>query len=240
MAPGAAVLCMLTQVACEATVGGAVTGGEGEPVVGAELHAEGLETGCDAVTGSDGRFRTRCKPGSWTFAVSHPDYLPREWSVTVERGEHDVGSVSLVRIPVEGGLYVLLDGRFQPLGGGALKRTAQDGVEQRWCVDPAGTPLTVPAGKVRLLDNHVAEWRVFRLDAEGCAYRMKPGAGDHWSFTADRVEPVAGEPLGEGRVWTTLDLPPGDYVVAEWFAGFFVRDDPAADTWRGAWVRAKG
>ncbi|MFZ5482421.1 MAG: carboxypeptidase regulatory-like domain-containing protein [Myxococcota bacterium] len=231
-------MILLGLFGCEATIGGVVTGDDGGAVPGAVLHADGLEADCDAVTGPDGRFRTRCPPGSWTFEVRHPDYLPGDWTVTVERGEHDVGKVELARIPVEGGQHVLVDGRFRTLPRAPLVRSVEEKVEQRWCVDRAAAPVEVPAGKVRLLDVHEAEWRVFRLDAEGCAYRMRPGAGDHWSFTAERVEPAASEPVGEGRAWVTLELPPGDYVVAEWFAGFFVRDDATKDTWRAAWVRA--
>jgi hypothetical protein len=32
-------------------------------------------------------------------------------------------------------------------------------------------------------------------------------------------------------------LPPGDYVLAPWISGMFVREDVTADTWRGTWIR---
>jgi hypothetical protein len=68
-----------------------------------------------------------------------------------------------------------------------------------------------------------------------CAYRLRKGTAEHWEFTAERV-PLDGE--GAARLWTDLgSLPAGDYVLAPWVAGMFVREDVTADTWRGTWIR---
>jgi hypothetical protein len=68
-----------------------------------------------------------------------------------------------------------------------------------------------------------------------CVYRLRKGTAEHWEFTAERV-PLEGE--GASRLWTDLGaLPPGDYVLAPWVGGMFVRDDVRADIWRGTWIR---
>ena len=68
-----------------------------------------------------------------------------------------------------------------------------------------------------------------------CVYRLRKGTAEHWEFTAERV-PLDGE--GAARLWTDLgSLPAGDYVLAPWVAGMFVREDVTADTWRGTWIR---
>lgn len=238
----AGVLPLLALAACETTLTGAVLNTDGEHVPGAALHAPGLEGDCDAVTGPDGRFRVRCGRGTWTFSVTHPAHLPATWTVPVtERGDIDVGAARLVRIPVDPGLHLRGADAFVALPPAPLHRAIVDGKEHRFCLDrDAATPVDAPAGKMRLLDNHVADWRVFRLDAEGCAYRLTKGTGDHWAWSADQVEPVAREPLAEGREWVDMELAPGDYVVAEWYAEFFVRADVATDTWRASWLHVPG
>ena len=108
-------------------------------------------------------------------------------------------------------------------------------------MDPAGgAPLVVPAGPVRLLDIHAVDWRVYRLDADGCAYRMTPGGGSHWTWAADRLEVGPTTERGPGRGWVTLDLPPGEYAIVEWYAGFLVRAPSGAERWSGSWLRASG
>lgn len=236
-------LALLGLAACQSTLVGSVRGTDGAPVKGATLHAPGPigERDCDAVSDAQGRFRVRCARGTWTFTVSHPGYLPRAWTVEAEAGEVDVGAVDLLRVPTEPGLHLARPDGFVALPPAPLRRTIVEGKEHRFCVArDAAVPVEVPAGRVRLLDNHVAEWRVYALDAEGCAYRMAKGAGDHWSWKAHRIEPAGEEALAEGRAWIDLDLPPGDYAIAEWYAGFFVRADVPTDTWRASWVRATG
>lgn len=219
---------ILLLAACRSTIGGEVHGDDGAPVAGAAVSAPG----CDAVTGSDGRFSVLCEPGDRTFHVAHPDYLPAELPVHAERGKVDAGLATLVKVPVDGGRWVLQDGRFVAPAAAPLVRTASE-TDQKWCAQ-GDEATVVPAGTVRVLDNHVADWRVYALDAEGCAYRMKPGQADHWQLEARRIEPAAQEDLSPGRAWVDLPLPPGDYALVEWYEGFMVCEDVKADTWR-AW-----
>jgi len=193
--------------------------------------------GCEAVTGADGRFRVQCEEGTRSFAVTHPDHLDRTWLVNAEGiGEHDVGVVELAGIPNGGGLWLAADGALDLLPQAPITlRATKD--EQRWCMDgTAGEPVTVPPGRVRLLDNHTVDWRLYTLDADGCAYTMTRAGADHWTFAAERVAPAASTPRGPGRDWVELDLVPGDYALVEWYDGFLVRGPDGA--WRGHWLRS--
>lgn len=208
----------------------------GAPLSGAVLASPG----CEAVTAADGRFRVACEEGTRSFAVTHPGHLDRTWLVHAEgAGEKDVGAVDVVAIPLGEGLWLAGDGRLDRLPPAPLYRTASKD-EQRWCMDSlAGNPLMVPPGRVRLLDNHTVDWRVYTLDAEGCAYRMARAGSETWTFAANRIAAITLRPRGPGRDWADLDLPAGDYAIVEWYAGFMVRgEDPKNNgAWRGHWLR---
>ncbi len=213
---------------------GEVRTADGGPIPGAVL----VSPGCEAVTGADGRFRVGCDDGTRSFAVTHPDHLDRTWLVNADgAGEHDVGVVDLAPIPLGEGLWLAGDGRLDPLPPAPLVRTATKD-EQAWCVDAGqGAPVVTPPGRVRLLDNHGVDWRVYALDADRCAYRMTRGAdGANWTYRAARVDIAATTPRSPGRDWVELDLPAGDYVIVEWYEGFLVKGQD--DTWRGHWLRA--
>ncbi|MDP2304492.1 MAG: hypothetical protein Q8P18_00525 [Pseudomonadota bacterium] len=216
------------------TVGGA-------PVPGAVLSSPG----CEAVTGVDGRFRVVCEEGTRSFAVTHPDHLDRTWLVHVEGAaeqpfssrERDVGVVELPAIPLGEGLWLAGDGRLDRLPAAPLVRTTGKD-DQRWCMDSlVGQPVVVPPGRVRLLDNHSVDWRVYALDADRCAYRMARAGSETWTFSASRIDAITTTPRGPGRDWVELELPPGDYAIVEWYEGFMVRAQD--ETWRGHWLRVE-
>lgn len=194
--------------------------------------------GCAAVTDHDGRFRVRCEPGTRSFVVSHPEHLDRTWLVSAEDyGDNDVGTVELARIPTGGGLWLAGDGAMTPLPLAPLVRTSGQN-EQQWCFDGRqGDPVSVPT-HVRLLDNHIVDWRLYKVDTDGCPWRMARSGADHWTFTAERVPVEALTPYAEGRTWVDLDLEPGDYAIVEWYEGFLVPDE--AGTYRSHWLRVDG
>lgn len=225
---------------CSTTVVGTVVDKAGKPVAGATVHADG-QPPCDAVTDAEGRFKARCPAGERSFTVSHPGALPRSEARTVEgTGEVALAPFQLSTIPLDPGVFVLLGQAYVPLPPGPLRRLGDEKSGWRWCFDTRkGAPLDVPAGDLSLLDNHVADWRVLKLDAEGCAYRLSPGSGDYWTDTVERVEVVREAPLAEGRDRLKLTLAAGDYAVVDWFATGLVPAGPPEGDWRGSWLRAK-
>ena len=209
----------------------------GGPVPGATL----VSPGCEAVTDAGGRFRVACEKGTRSFTVRHPDHLDRTWLVRPEGtlGDQDVGAVEIVAVPLGEGLWLAGDGTLARLPAAPLVRSAAGATEQRWCMDATlGEPVSVPKAQVRLLDNRTVDWRLYALDADGCAYRMARVGGENWTFEAERVAVGEGTPRGPGRSWVELDLEPGDYAIVEWYEGFLVRD--AGERFRGHWLRVGG
>lgn len=222
-------------VGCAPTVTGSVTSDRGA-VAGAVVRSvEG--PALDAVTGGDGVFTVRVEPGTRRVRVTHPDVLPAEVDLVVEgHGEVRVPPIDVVRIPLEPGVHLLLGDHFSALAPGPLARRGSTTEGWRWCVDAAaGAPIAVPAGRLRLLDNHEADWRLFRLDADGCAYTLSPTPGGFFDKKADRVDVNRVEAYAPGRDWLEVELNPGDYLVADWFQNGFV---PEGEGWRGSWLRA--
>jgi hypothetical protein len=217
-----------------ATLTGDVRATTGAPIAGARLDSPG----CEAVSDETGAFRVACPAGTRTFRVSHPAYLDATWVVSGEAGlrEAHVGAVELAPIPAEPGLWLPSPGQIERLPDAPLRRTERAG-EQRWCMDSAaGEPTVLPPGAARLLDNHAVDWRVFRLDDYGCAYRLRRSVGGAWIFDAEQVAVGEGEARGPGRAWVELALAPGDYAIVEWYDGFLVpADEPGL--WRAHWLR---
>lgn len=223
----------LALAGCGTIVSGEVRDGAGAPVAGAVLHSDGTPA-CDAVTDEAGRYRTPCAPGSYRVQVTHPGHLPAELPLEVAgRGEVAVAPLVIEAIPLTPGVHILAGAAFVAPEPAPLRRLGSDAEGWRWCAEGAPT-ATVPAGAVRALDNHVADWRLFRLDADGCAYRLSRAAGDYWEYQADRLEVARVEPLAPGRDWLSVELTPGTYVVADWLASGFV---PEGEGWRAGWFR---
>lgn len=203
-----------------------------KPIVGATLHADG----CDAVTDAHGAFRTRCPRARYSFLVSHPDYLDRAVDIDATGMSAPPFLTTLTGYPTAPGLYVAAGTDFTPLARAPLVHTVVtgDSPEEKWCAEvPAvTTPTVVSAGSVRLLDVHDRDWRVYRLDAGGCAYRMTPGEASFWKFAAERVEESGRTPVSPGRDWVRLDLPAGDYAIVEWYDGFLVPEGNGVAGWR--------
>lgn len=225
----AVVALGLVLAGCSTVATGEVRDATGAPVAGAVVHADGTP-GCDAVTDAEGRWRTHCPAGDYTFTVSHPAHLSATVPATVAGPDAPVKLV-VHAIPTEGGVHLLAGDRFVTPGPAPLTRQGSESDGWRWCV--TGEPdARVPAGVIRALDNHVAEWRLFRVDTEGCAYRLARSAGDYWEYEADSPPIARLAPLAEGRDWLEIELTPGRYVVADWLADGFV---PDGDGVRARW-----
>lgn len=216
-----------------------VTDAEGTPVVGATLHADG-EPPCDAVTGADGHFRAPCPTGARTFTVRHPALLPSDHPTTVE-GHGDVVLPTFVgvRVPTEAGVHALVDGHFSTPPAVGLVRSGDDTSGYSWCLPKQDPPAALPAGTLKLLDNHVSEWRLYRMDEKGCVYRLTPTPGGFWEYASDPVPVTRLEPFAPGRDWLTVELTAGDYVLADWMDGGFVPDGDSGK-YRAEWIHIGG
>lgn len=79
--------------------------------------------------------------------------------------------------------------------------------------------MGVPAGEVRLLDNHEVDWRLFPISEDGCAYRLEPANGDWWTSPTRAIPVMRESELAPMRSWLTVALEPGRYALIEWYAG---------------------
>ncbi len=216
---------------CDVELRGQVVEPSGAPIAGASLIA--TEGSCSAVTDAAGTFVTRCIRTDYNFIVSHPSHAAGAVHIDASGALAPPPAVaSLVPWPVEPGLY--LEPGYTPLASVELVRRVAP-TEQRFCL-PDGLVLPITSVEPHVFDVHATEWRVFAVDAEGCALRLavEPG-GRFWSPRTARIEPTAVTQLAPGRARATFALPAGRYVVVPWFDGFLVPKDPNADTWE-AWA----
>lgn len=207
----------LGYVACAEPTTGAVTSAVGTPVAGASLTAPD----CTAVTGADGAFVVQCPDGPRTFLVSHPAYLPRR----VDWASGPVAAV-LTPIPTEPGVFVTQGDALAPLAASALERRGDDTNGWSFCI-PADAPpaaVTVPAGELQLLDNHDVDWRLFPVDADGCAYALQHANGEWWTSPSKAIPVEKDHELAPGRSWLKVTLASGRYALVDWYAGTPIPD----------------
>ncbi|MBM4392488.1 MAG: carboxypeptidase regulatory-like domain-containing protein [Deltaproteobacteria bacterium] len=221
---------MFVLVACDVEIAGVVTTPGGEPVAGAELS----DADCRAVSGADGRFLTRCARDSYALVVSHPAHAAGEARVDATGATSPPPlAVQLTPWPAGPGLY--MEPSLRPLEPVAVQRTVAPD-EQRFCVELALVPET--GGPVSIFDVHAVDWRVYALDAEGCALRLSRAPGTSWwQPQGARVTEKGRETLATGRERVRFELEAGRYVALAWYDGFLVPLEASDDTWVG-WALA--
>lgn len=214
---------------CEVQIAGTVVDVHDAPVAGAVV----ADQGCTAVTHADGTFASRCAREKYEFSVSHPTHAVGGVALDAT-GALAPAPVRVVLTPWPGTVGWYRNRDFAPLAASSLTRTIE-ATEQRFCLPTP--PPAQPPGSFVVFEVGSQPWRALALDADGCAYRLKKAEGSSWwSPVETRVAEVAREPLAEGRARVTLELP-GPTVLVPWYEGFFVPDDPTADTWL-AWLAA--
>ena len=212
-------MLLLALLACRAEIAGTVLDDAGAPVPGARLTSAEADGGtCEAVTTTDGSFRTRCGRGAWTFEVTHPDHLPGRWEVPADAAEVPAGTFTLVAVPTGSGAWITDGVRFEPLGAAHLQRrsTAES---QSWCLRADAQPLVVGPG-ARLLRNEppagavpadAERWRLYRVreqaeDAPATA-PTTPGVTTA-AATAATTKPTASAPPTEATAPTAPSATP--------------------------------
>lgn len=212
---------ILLALACTTPFDGRVLAPDGSPVAGARITGER----CAAVTDDRGLFAVRCPRGPHPVHVTRPGYVDGD-------GVLDGSGVllQLIPYPTEPGLYVRSATGFSALPTVPLTRKDAPGLV-RWCLGAAELPALSP---VELYDVHAADWRAFRLDADGCAWTLRQGSGTYWSSAGEVLPEPTRTNVAPGRDRLTWELEAGRYVVAEWLDNRFVTDDATKGTVR-AW-----
>lgn len=223
-------LPLLLAAGCgQMAVDGEIVDVAGNPVAGARITT--LGTPCTAVSGEDGRFAMPCPPGSYSLAITHDGYIQIDQDLdALERKRYDLGKLVMVAIPPADGLFWFKDNQYQTLHAGLLDRTIDNGEggtkNRRYCLDGKRSEANeLAAGTHAFFDNHTAGWRPFLLDAEGCAYRDSQDATGRWEVSYKEKPQFEERTLEQGRKIAAIELPPGDYFIADWDQGFFTPTD---------------
>lgn len=238
------VLAALTAVACGGSaVVGQVTDVTGAPLADSRVTAVG--TLCQTPTDDEGRFRLKCSTeGDLQLIVTQTGYVSKELTVPQsDASEQDLGQVLLIKIPDGDGLFLFDGATYATMSAGVLGRTA-DPTDKAFCLDRAGsTPNRVVAGPVPLYEKAVDDdWRLYKLDAEGCARRLRR-EGTTWSITwSEKAEMTTRDVEYEQKVHIAT-LPAGEYFLAWWRGGTFVtasaKGADGGDRYAGYWIVAE-
>lgn len=228
MRPWPLVIPLICLAGCsELIIEGAVQDEAGQAVEGARVALAG--TGCEALTDVAGRFSFTCAPGSYAIIVEKAGYIPdsmREVRVA-PHATTDLGVRTLLHIPAERGLYVIEGTTLRLLPPGRVSRRmggSGDSAFKHYCLPEEETPMErLPPGELRLLDNDAPPWRPFRLDSDGCAYKISPRGDNRWDVDYSDNPDVKERKLGVDQRLVTMNLEPGKVFFAVWNREFFTR-----------------
>lgn len=242
-------------------IDGTVVDADGQPIPGATVSAmpatqastdadgnvtvEGTGRMCQGQADATGAFTIECLPSSYDLVVSAEGFTSESLRVEApERKRYDVGKQLLVKIPSEKGLFLKKGAQYVQLAPGRVSRTTRtEGalLHRRFCLDrEGGGPTELAAGVHALFDHEHPGWRPFRLDDEGCAYRDTKDEKHRWNVEYREKAEYRTRELNRGKTIALLELPPGDYFVADW-KGFFQKDPDKAqqDAYTGHWLQVR-
>jgi len=242
-------------------IDGQVVDAEGAPIAGATVSAmpattattdadgsvrvDGAGRLCQARSDTEGRFSLECLPNTYDVVVSAEGYTSEDLQVEApERKRYDVGRQLLVKIPSDKGLFLKQGAAYVEMAQGHLLRTTrkkEGKLHRRFCLDEdGGGPTELAAGVHAFFDHEHPGWRPFRLDEEGCAHRDVKDAQHRWTVEYREKAAYQTRELNRGRTIALMELPAGDYFVADW-KGFFQKstDKTRPDAYSGAWLRVR-
>lgn len=244
MSRGLAVALLALTGCSKMAVDGTVVDAQGQPIEGAMVTAVG--TPCTTTSGPEGAFSLECQPAEHKLIISAEGYTTEDLDVeATERKRYEIGKKVLIKIPDERGLHLLQDGAYTTMKGGYLERqlVKEGGLTHRaMCLNPdRGEPNELGSGVHALFDYEHPGWRPFKLDAEGCAYRDTKNEQHKWTVEYREKANYETREVNDGKTIVLLELPPGDYFIADWDKGFFNAVDLKEDrhSYTGAWLRVK-
>jgi hypothetical protein len=220
---------------------GDVVDGSGQPVAGVTVQAK--DTECSTTTDAMGRFVLECDPGSFVLTFSKAEHIGEQTSVDApEKMAYPVPTQTLIHIPKETGLYVLNNGQYLAVETGLLERTMRskgDTLKRAYCLQGGSQqPTKLKQGEIALFDYQATSWRLFRLDADRCAYRDTRNALGRWVVSYRDKPTIKTKTLGEQLVVHRAQLKPGHYFAAHW-KGFFSPTDSDVSLYGGHWIQVE-
>lgn len=223
---------LLALVGCKMAVDGEVLDVVGQPIPGATVTLVSVERSqCQTVTDAAGAFELACPTGVYDLhigAEGYLDHITEDFDAS-ERKRHDVGRQTLIKLPTEEGLLRFDEGSYVAMPRARLeRRKGGAGVDQwkHYCLPeevPEGQITRLPPGNHAFFDNESVGWRPWRLDEEGCAYRMAPRDEKSWETTYAEKANYIEEKVAQGKKLVLMELPAGRYFIADWDNGFFTK-----------------
>lgn len=223
------IVLVLGLAACGPSITGKVTDRAGNPQPGTIVN---LQTTRHQVSADeDGSFKLPGEQGVYTIAVAQTGFVTEEVEVDLSDGESkDVGTIELIKVPDSKGFKIFVAPDFVDMQQGRAYRSMwganyyPEGKDT--CVDKIFSKANeTQAGDGLLFDNDAHDWRIWKLDEWGCAERLvKDIETGRWSEEwAEQAKPTVRELSTEQSV-IKMDIPAGEYFIAEWFNGGFVKD----------------
>ncbi len=209
-------------------IDGAVTDVAGEPIEGAMVSAVGLAQ-CQDSTDASGTFSLVCQPAIYELHIGKHGYIPEvlEDFDASERKRYDIGKRALIKIPSTQGLTRFKGNAYVQMEKGLLERRSRSGGGgfRHYCLQDDTPVNRVAAGMQPFFDYESGGWKAFRLDDEGCAYRMSPDPARRGKWKVDYAErpEVETRQLEFGKEIVLMKLAPGRYFIADWNQGFFTK-----------------
>lgn len=203
---------------------GTVTDVSEQPLEGATITVVGTQ--CQTTVDGDGSFDLPCKPGEHRVAIAQRGFISKEIEVSAQEAtEYDLGKHILIRIPEGEGLFVFQGSKYAPMAPSQLQRKLDKGQSKAFCLHrESATPNKQNAGRIPLFDKGYDDWRAWKLDEQGCAYRSER-EGHKWQETyAERVSTTERK-LEQDKSVVLLEAPAGEYFIADWRNGWFVEDE---------------
>jgi len=222
------------------TLNGVIEDAQSNPIANASVSADHTE-GCATTTDENGQFLLECLPGTWTITVTSDGHLSEVQSIAVaERSKTTLPTVRMTAMPAGDGMYILSSGVFEPLSQMNLERkTRTNGKAKKraFCVQKEQySPAIASDESVTVLAKNTGDWRPFRMDANGCAYRDAKTADGHWVVEHQDQPTLQAQTIDETVTIHRFNVPAGDYFLADW-AGFFVPIAASSNIYKGHWIQ---
>lgn len=200
---------------------------------------------CAGSTDASGAFSVHCAPGHYAATIEADGFIADGLDLdAAEPKVYDVGKRVLVRVPEERGFLAFDANGYHAMKPARLERRTGGSTLEPWrayCLAPKLSEANQrPPGVYPFLDHGSSGWRAFRLDDEGCAYRMSPTSPGQWGVDYAVAPQLEVKQATPDAAIVTMHLEPGSYFVADWQAGFFTpaSDDPLHYT--GYWIEVGG
>ena len=211
---------------CSGTrIAGVVTDVSGSPLVGATVTVIG--TTCQTTTNSEGGFDLPCREGEHQVAIAMQQYVSKSLNVeATEAIRYDLGKVILILIPKGEGLFLFDGNEYVQMDPSYLGKHTTNGAvtERAFCLDrKTAVPHRQKSGRVPLFDKSYGDWRPWRLDEDGCAYRSRRDGGQ-WKETYAQRATFTEQRLEFDKSVVLLNAEAGaEYFIADWSNGWFVQ-----------------